>query len=101
MKSIGFFREMYLYVDVGSIKDYLVENIDYDKKKVIDYLKNQKRIAGCPRSAIDCLTGKEIARSFFVYSDGEYEWCDFLVYHIEHYNIRLPKEFIDKIEVAQ
>lgn len=32
---------------------------------------------------------------------GEYEWCNFLVYHIEHYNIRLPKEFIDKIEVAQ
>ena len=31
MKSIGFFREMHLYVDVGSIKDYLVENIDYDK----------------------------------------------------------------------
>lgn len=35
---------MHLYVDVGSIKDYLVENIDYDKQKVIDYLKTRKEL---------------------------------------------------------
>ena len=97
MKSIGFFKEMNLYADVGSVRDYLIEDVNYDKQKVINYLKNQRRVAGCPRSAIDCITGEEISRSFSVYNDGEYEWCDFLIYHIEHYNIKLPKDFISKI----
>ena len=97
MKNIGFFDEMKLYANNGSIKDNIVNEIDYDKKKVVLYLKNGKRIAGCPKEVIDCLTGKKIASSFGVYNDGEYEWCDFLIYHIEKYNIELPQGFIDKV----
>lgn len=98
MISIGFFSEMQLYADSGTIKNHIVDKIDYSKKKVIDYLSNQKRIAGCPKTAIDCVTGEKISDSFSVYSDGEFEWCDFLIYHIKKYNIKLPKEFINKIE---
>lgn len=97
MKYVGFFSEMKLYENMGSVKEYLVEKVSYDKQKVIEYLKNQRRIAGCPREGIDCVTGEAISPSFSVYNDGEYEWCDFLVYHIKHYNIRLPEEFIKKI----
>ncbi len=96
MRSIGFFSEMNLYQNDGSIKDNLVEVANYDKEKIIAYLKSQKRIAGCPREAIDCLTGEKISNSFSVYNDGEYKWCDFLIYHIEKYNIKLPEEFIRK-----
>ena len=100
MKYIGFFSEMKLYKDSGSIKDNITDTLSYNKDKVVKYLSEQKRIAGCPREAIDCMTGEVISQSFSVYNDGEYEWCDFLVYHIKKYNIKLPKEFIKKVEAS-
>ena len=96
MKSIGFFSEMQLYADNGSIHENIADSVNYDKTKVIDYLKGQKRIAGCPKKAIDCITGKTISDSFSVFTDGEYEWCDFLIYHIEKYNLKLPAGLIEK-----
>lgn len=100
MKSIGFFSEMNLYADSGSVHENLLDAVDYDKGKIIDYLQAQKRVAGCPRDAIDCMTGRSISSSFSVYTDGEYEWCDFLIYHVEKYNVKLPKEFIEKVETS-
>lgn len=84
------------HIQVNS--DYLVDDIEYDKQKVLDYLAKGQKIAGCPRAGIDCVTGEQISVSFFVYSDGEYDWCDFLPYHIKKYNIRLPEKFIEKVE---
>lgn len=97
MTCIGFFSEMHLHDDNGSVKDHIVDKVDYDKDRVISYLNSQKLVAGCPRAGIDCVTGGPISMSFLVYTDGEYEWCDFLPYHIEKYNIKLPKELIEKI----
>lgn len=97
MINIGCFSEMNVFFNNGSVLDYLQDKVDYDKKAVLDYLKSFKHNASCPRAAIDCVTGKEIASSFKVYNDGEYQWCDFLIYHIEKYNIRLPQAFVDKI----
>ena len=97
LKAVCFFSEMELYEDSGSVKDYLSEKADYDKEQVISYLKSQKKYAICPRAAIDCVTGKEISPDFAIYNDGEYEWCDFLIYHIEQYNIRLPSDFLEHI----
>jgi len=97
--SIGFFSEMNLSAhNDGKIADYIVDKVNYDKKAVIDYLKSFKHKAGCPKAAIDCVTGKEISPSFRVYNDGEYCWADFLIYHIEKYNIKLPQDFINKIQ---
>lgn len=100
MKTIGFFSEMKLYEDGGTVSKYIVDKVDYNKSDIVEYLNNQKKIASCPRPAIDCITGKIISPSFSVYSDGEYEWCDFLIYHIQNYNIELEKEFVDKIARA-
>lgn len=97
MISIGFFSEMNLTAhNDGKITDYIVDKVDYDKEIVIDYLKSFRHKASCPKAAIDCITGKEISPSFKVYNDGEYCWADFLIYHIEKYNIRLPQEFVNK-----
>lgn len=96
MIEVGFFSEMKCHSDNGSIIEHLVTKVDYDKEKVIRYLESQKRFAGCPRDAIDCITGEIISPSFSVYTDDEYSWCDFLIYHIRKYNIKLPKGLIDK-----
>ena len=100
MKYIGYFTEMNLYADSGSAQENIVDKVEYDKKEVIDYLLKQKRIASCPKTTIDCVTGEKIADSFSVYNDGEYEWCDFLIYHIRKYNINLPKEFVEKVKAS-
>ncbi len=96
MIDIGCFTEMACYADNGSVKDHIVETVTYNKNKIISYMSSQKRIAGCPRNAIDCVTGEIIAPSFSVYNDGEYQWCDFLIYHIDKYNIKLPEAFVKK-----
>ena len=83
--------------DSGSVKCFLADTTPYDKQKVIAYLKSQKRVAGCPKAAIDCVTGEQISPSYSVYTDGEYDWCDFLIYHIEKYNVLLPQDFIEHI----
>lgn len=96
--DIGFFSEMQIsFSDCGSIKSFIVDNVDYDKDKVVKYLEGFTRIASCPRAAIDCVSGQQISRSFFVFEDDKYRWSDFLIYHIKKYNIRLPQDFIDHI----
>lgn len=98
MINIGFFSEMHVSMcDSGSVKNYIADKVDYDKKAVVNYLSSFGRQAVCPRYAIDCVTGEEIASSFSVNDDGEYCWPDFLIYHIEKYNIRLPEKFVKKI----
>ncbi len=101
MIPIGFFHEMELYADNGKVKDHIVEVVDYDKDRVIEYMDAQKRYASCPKAVIDLITGEEIAQSFSVYTDGEYEWCDFLPYYIKKYNIMLPQSFLDKIDTVE
>lgn len=96
LTNIGWFSEMECHNNNGSIKENIVKRVNYDKHKMLNYLKSCKRIAGCPKNAIDCLTDEVISPSFSVYDDGEFCWGDFLLYHIEKYNIKLPQALIDK-----
>jgi len=100
MIALGIFSEMGTHDSVGSIKDFLCDNVDYDKTKVLKYLRSFKHFAGCPRAAIDCVTGEEISPSFLCYDDGVYFWDSYLPYHIEKYNIRLPEGFLKRVDEA-
>lgn len=98
MKYIGCFSEMKLsFADNGSISNYISATRNYNLNSVINYLKSNKKVASCPKPAIDCFTGKEISPSFTVYSDGVYTWCDFLIYHLEKYHLSLEEDFINHI----
>ena len=96
MIAVGFFSEMNTCYDNGSIKENVSDTINYDKRKIICYLKSFKKKAICPRNAIDCFTGEIISPSFSIYDDGEFCWSDFLFYHIQQYNIKLPYKLINK-----
>lgn len=98
MKSVGFFEEMNLYENNGSIKDFIVEEVHYNKEKVCEYLLNNKVVGICARHPIDIITGEEIASGFRIIVDGEYEWPDFLAYYVRKYNIKLPVKLIQKID---
>lgn len=98
-KYIGFFSENSLSMaDIGSIKEFLSKNVNYDKNKIIDYLNKGKKEAVCPRFIYDAITNEQIATSFTVYTDGEYVWKSDLQYYIRKYNIILPSDFISKIQ---
>ncbi|MDO4506847.1 MAG: hypothetical protein Q4B64_07845 [Spirochaetales bacterium] len=97
MKNVCFFSEMKLFQDQGPVSSFIQENSGYNKEKVIKYLKSGEKIASCPRRAIDCVTGNKISNFFSLHTDGEFCWGDFLVYHLEKYNIELPREFLKKI----
>ncbi len=96
MEYVGYFSELNLAHDTGSILSLIVFNVDYDKQKMIDYLRGRKYTARCQRKIVDCVTGDYISSSYVVYDDGEFCWCDFLVYHIYKYDIRLPERLIEK-----
>lgn len=96
--NIGFFKEMDIsFADCGSVSEYIVESVDYDKGKIINYLESFRHKASCPRASIDCVTKEKISDLFMIYEDELYRWPDFLTYHIKKYNIRLPGDFVRHI----
>lgn len=93
---LGWFKEFETLENIGSIKEYLVDEISYSKSSVIAYLKEGRRQAACPREIKDPVTNKVFANDFAVYTDEEYCWLDILPHLIEKYNIQLPEDFIQK-----
>ena len=93
---LGWFKEFETFENIGSIKEYLVDEVAYSKSAVIDYLKRGKRQASCSREIKDPVTNEVLAKDFSAYTDGEYYWIDILPYLIDKYNIDLPEEFIKK-----
>ncbi|MDE6724042.1 MAG: hypothetical protein K2J79_00400, partial [Ruminiclostridium sp.] len=70
------------------------------KDKIVSYLRNKGRATLASTGvACDRLTNERIKGEFqFVYyTDGKYSWCSDLAYHVEKYNLRLPKEFEDYV----
>lgn len=96
MIDVGCFSEMNIFSNNGSVKKHIISKVNYDKTKIIKYLESFKYKASCPKNAIDCVTNEIISSSFKVYDDGEFRWCDFLIYHIKKYNIKLPQKMIEK-----
>ena len=95
---LGFFSENNLSMaNNGSIKQFIVSKVNYDKKKILDYLQNGKKEAICPKPIYDIISGKMISTSFTVLTDGEYIWKNDLPYYVDKYNIKLPQSFIEKV----
>ncbi len=70
------------------------------KEKIIEYLrKNGKQTTISMKLSTDRITGERIKdeKGIAQYTDGKYTWCSDLAYHVEKYNLRLPKEFEDYV----
>lgn len=96
MTKVGFFSEMNTSDNCGSVHDFITDTINYDVEKMIGYLSSFSHKASCAKNAIDCVTGNVISPYFLVYDDGEFSWCDYLIYHIKNYKISLPQGLIEK-----
>lgn len=95
MRYIGFYKEMETTLaDNGSIHDAVVDEITYDRNAVAAYLKAGREIAYSGKDSKDLFTGEVISPGFSLQTDGVFGWRGDLVYHVENYNIDLPKDFL-------
>lgn len=66
----------------------------FEKSTILKYLKSFKPKGYTTAPLIDKKTGEQISEGFAGYSDGEYEWYDYWIYHFEKYNLKLNDDFI-------
>ena len=65
--------------------------------KIADYLDNGQVTLVSAEYGSDIITNQKITNTYCIVTDGEYSWSNTLSYYVRKYNLRLPKEFEDKI----
>ena len=98
-KYFGFLGETVGLPNTGYLKDSIIDKLDYNRSKILDYLEQGKRILGCPCGAVlEINTGEELCHGYGVYSDGVYAWPEFILHYIKNYNIKLPEGLIKRAD---
>ncbi len=96
-KKVGFYQEFsYDGQSDPSIKDAVRQTADYEKGRILNYLRSAPLLSVAPglsRDVIDPL--HPIIGTMSIRTDGVWKWPEDLAYYIEKYNLFLPKEFIE------
>ena len=80
-----------------SMKEDFREFPSVNQGRILKYLNNGKATLISTDSGYDVFTGERIVDSYCILTDGEYSWGNTLAYYVSHYNLKLPKEFENKI----
>lgn len=97
MIFIGQYNELIPGNNYPSIMDFISDAKYEGQGKIIHYLTHGKKDILSSKIPKDIFTGKPIQMSMQGMNDGEHSWFTILAYYVEHYNLRLPKSFEDKI----
>ncbi len=97
MIYIGKYKELCKNPEYPSIKDFFEKNPYPGKDKVVFYLKHGNIDLARMERARDVITGELINMEMLGMNDGEFTWFNTLAYYVEKYNLRLPREFENKI----
>ena len=65
-----------------------------NKAAILQYLKSFEPEGYTTAYLRDKITGEIISEGFAGYTDGEYQWYDYWIYHFEKYNLKLNDDFI-------
>lgn len=97
MIYIGKYKELNPGKDFPSMREYMCEEPYVGQEIVARYLRTAT--VDMVRVAIpkDVFTGETINMEMLGMNDGEYTWFNTLAYYVEKYNLRLPKDFEDKV----
>lgn len=76
-----------------SIMDFFEKEPYENKNVILDYLKKGEVHIVSPGYQVDCVSKKTIKKTTTLMNDGRYCWSSSLIYYVETYNLRLPKEF--------
>ena len=70
----------------------------FGQKEIVKYLKTAGTPTVCaPANTYDVFTHEMIMSKMENWTDGEYSWPCELYHYVEKYNMRLPKDFEDKV----
>ena len=98
----GYWREYGpAYSECPSIRDFVDQQVvsNYNKEGLRSYLTSAPIVASTSRINFPCpFTGRRIAGSLSVRTDGEWSWLDDLPDYIEEFGVRLPARFEEKIQ---
>lgn len=77
-----------------SMKEFMCDKPYENQQIIVDFL-NHKGTTGIVSTAYpkDLITGKRIEGELFTRKTDRFSWWSDLAYHVEKYNLRLPKEF--------
>lgn len=96
--EIGQFQEIH-----GSEYPKLAEQCESgyykDVAAVAQYLRSGESVAESPGILRDVLTGARIPERLSYLTDGKYAWRSDLAYYVEKYNLRLPEDFLNSINI--
>lgn len=74
------------------------ESAPYEgQDKIVFYLDNGTPTYVRANRGKDFFTGKTIPGTYTGMTDGEYSWSSVLSYYVQEYNLRLPREFEEKV----
>lgn len=70
-----------------------------DKAKTIikSYLHSGTQCGAIMGRQVDEKTGGEIPGPYLIFTDGKFAWTSKTIYHFEHYDMKLPEEFVKHI----
>lgn len=97
MVFIGRYNELIPGKGYPSMKDFFSRTPYEGQQKIIDYLLHgiEDIVSGAiPK---DVISGRPIRMEKVGMNDGEYTWFNTLAYYVQRYNLRLPKEFEEKV----
>lgn len=97
MTIIGQYEELALGMGFKSMKEDFESGEYEEKEKIIDYLKNGHVHMVTASLVKDVFTGKQTDIEKIFMDDGSYSWCSSIIYYVDKYNLKLPKEFEEHI----
>ena len=101
LKLVGFYIELnYGISDKKSIFNSICNDEIENKGKIIGYLKNGNLFIACPGIIKDVIRKENgIIGSQSIVTDGTWAWPDELPYYVGTYNIDLPKDFKNHMQI--
>lgn len=84
--------------DAPSMQDSFEPQPYQGQEKIADFLRSEGKVGAVSTGVpVDHVTGERIPGEFFFKDHDRFGWCSDLAYHVEKYNLRLPKEFEDYV----
>lgn len=93
MIILGKYDELGPGMGFPSIKDDFQKEPYECKEAILDYLRKGKVHMVSPGIIVDAISGENTNRRLVHMNDGVFCWSSKIIYYVEHYNLRLPKEF--------
>lgn len=97
MKCLFLYDEFGKDMGYPSMTDSFMEHPYEGQEMIVTYLENGTKTYAKVELPTDVFTGERIFVESCGMTDGEYSWLSVLPYYVRKYNLRLPKEFEEKV----